>query len=176
MFLLFDYNLESLLQFILNAIYLRRFNLVNRIFLPITMANNCDREFWEEFFNLYRLHPCLWDSKSSDYLNRHKRNDAYNELVLKSKEKFTEANKDFATKKIHGFRCCFRRELKKVRGNKSGDGADDVYVPNLWYYDILSFIADSETPRIGKTNIQNIDNDLDEELDEHTEYSFKVSS
>jgi len=59
-----------------------------------------------------------------------------------------------------------------VRGNKSGDGADDVYVPNLWYYDILSFIADSETPRIGKTNILNIDYDDQE----HTENSFKVSS
>jgi hypothetical protein len=61
-------------------------------------------------------------------------------------------------RKIHSFRCCFRRELKRVLDSqKSETSADDVYVPNLWYYDLLSFIADSEIPRRGKSNIDNTD-------------------
>ncbi|KAG8328811.1 hypothetical protein J6590_101200 [Homalodisca vitripennis] len=81
------------------------------------------------------------------------RNDAYAELLEFCKEKYPTATKDFVLKKIHGLRCSFRRELKKVSQRKPGSSADDVSVPNLWYYELLSFIADSETPRQGKSSL-----------------------
>jgi hypothetical protein len=86
------------------------------------------------------------------------REHAYKELVTKCKEQFPTADKEFVMKKIHAFRCNFRRELKKViQSQKSGTSADDVYVPTLWYYDLLSFIADSEIPRRGKSNMDLVD-------------------
>ena len=61
-------------------------------------------------------------------------------------------------KKIHPFRCSFRRHLKKVIGSqKSSTPADDVYVPTLWHYDLLSFVADSEIPKRGKSNMDLVD-------------------
>lgn len=124
-----------------------------------------DRQFWEEFLNMYQLHTCLWNTKAKEYSDRNLRNEAYGELVNKCKEKFPNANKDFVVKKIHTMRCSFRRELKKVINSlKSGSATEEVYVPSLWYYDLLSFIADSEMPRKGTSNL-----DLDEEDDSGTE-------
>lgn len=114
-----------------------------------------DRIFWEEFINIYHLHTCLWNTKAKEYSDRNIKNQAYEELIKKCKEKFPNANKDFVVKKIHTMRCSFRRELKKVINSvRSGSGTDEVYVPSLWYYDMLSFIADSEMPRKGTSNIE----------------------
>lgn len=116
--------------------------------------SSLEREFWEEFLNMYKLHPCLWDCKSKDYANKDMRASAINDLVVKCKERYPDANQNFVTKKIHSFRCAFRRELKKVIASmKSGASSDDLYVPILWYYEILRFIADSEMPREGSSNL-----------------------
>jgi hypothetical protein len=40
---------------------------------------------------------------------------------------------------------------------KSDTSADDVYVSILWYYDLLSFIAFSEIPKRGKSNMNLVD-------------------
>lgn len=117
-----------------------------------TQGNN---KFWEEFINMYRQFPCLWDVKCKNYADRNLRNTAIEELVEKCKEVNHSANKDFVMKKIHNFRCGFRRELKKIKESKTtGASADDVYVPSLWYFDIMSFITDSETSRKGVETIE----------------------
>lgn len=77
------------------------------------MGSEGNREFWEEFINMYRQFPCLWDVKSKHYSDRNLRNTAIEELVKKCKEINNLANKDYVTKKIHNFRCGFRREQKK---------------------------------------------------------------
>ncbi|CAJ0963028.1 unnamed protein product [Ranitomeya imitator] len=42
----------------------------------------------------------------------------------------------------------YKKEVNKVeKSQKSGAGTDDVYVPNLWYYDLLAFTRDQEIPR-----------------------------
>ena len=84
-----------------------------------------DKEFWEEFINIYRLHECLWNNKIDAYADKNMRNVAYNELIQKCKEKYPDANKNFVTKKIHSLRCSFRREFKKIQLSKrSGISAD----------------------------------------------------
>ena len=93
-----------------------------------------DKEFSEEFINIYKLYECLWNNKIEAYANRNMHNAAYNELIEKCKEKYPTANKDFVTKKIHIMRCNFQREIKKVQiAERSGSTADDVYIPT-WYY------------------------------------------
>lgn len=128
-----------------------------------------EKEFLEQFINIYQLHPCIWDTKCKDYSNKHMRNDAYGELVEYSKTKYPNATKDFVIKKIHALRCSFRRELKKVLDSqrKTGSSADDVYVPTLWYYDLMSFIGECETPRQGKCT-------LDEQMDVQVSFKYFI--
>lgn len=98
------------------------------------------REFLTEFIDLYRQNECLWKIKSKDYSDKQKKNAAYNILVEKLKEVEPEANKDMIVKKINSMRTCFRKELKKYTTSlKTGSGTEDVYKPNLWYFDLLLF-------------------------------------
>ncbi|KAM4052223.1 GTPase IMAP family member GIMD1 isoform 2-T2 [Anomaloglossus baeobatrachus] len=47
-----------------------------------------------------------------------------------------------------GLRTVFKKELNKVEDSKHlGAGAEAVYVPRLWYYDVLMFTRDQELPR-----------------------------
>ena len=100
------------------------------------------QNFVTEFIELYRLLPCLWKVKSSDYFNKAKKQAAYEELLEVCKKIDKNADVDFVKAKIPSFRGSFRKELRKVRASKrSGAGEEEVYVPKLWYYDLLLFTA-----------------------------------
>lgn len=105
------------------------------------------RDFLTDFINLYRENPCLWKVKSKEYSDKHKKNAAYEILIEKLKEVDPAANKDAVIKRINSLRTCFRKELKKTRSAHSGMGTEDLYKPNLWYFDLLLFLIDQETPR-----------------------------
>lgn len=65
-------------------------------------------------------------------------------------------------------RTCFRKGLKKYNVSlKSGSGTEDVHKPNLWYFDLLLFLNDQETPRQGRDTITEHDN-----LDNLTIYTY----
>ena len=50
-------------------------------------------------------------------------------------------------KKIQNLRGCFRKEMRKVESSKTtGSGSDDIYEPNLWYFNLLLFTKDQEMP------------------------------
>ncbi|KAG5868434.1 hypothetical protein JTB14_029050 [Gonioctena quinquepunctata] len=73
---------------------------------------------------------------------------------------------DSVKKKINNLRCTFRKELKKLRKSKrSGEGSDNVYVPTLWYFNLM-FTTDQEEPR---TSISN-DTQSDEETEIECEF------
>ncbi|XP_069583110.1 nucleolin-like [Ranitomeya imitator] len=113
-----------------------------------------DQEFVRELIDMYRSLPCLWKIKSADYSNRYKKKAAYEKLVALYKqhhptEKVDENN---VRKKIQALRTVYKKELNKVeKSMKSGAGTDDVYVPKLWYYELLAFTRDQEIPRPSKT-------------------------
>ena len=111
-------------------------------------ATSADKVFWAEFIELYKEQPCLWKVKSIDYSDKGKRNAAYDILIEKLQEKDATATRDCVAKKINNLRSCFRKEIKKIDVSmKSGASGDDVYTPSLWYYDLLLFLKDQETPR-----------------------------
>ncbi|KAG5871300.1 hypothetical protein JTB14_030422 [Gonioctena quinquepunctata] len=111
--------------------------------------------------------PCLWKVKSKSYSNRHEKNKAYEKLLLFYKQTDPNATIDSVKKKINNLRCTFRKELKKLRKSKrSGEGSDNVYVPTLWYFNLLMFTADQEEPR---TSISN-DTQSDEETEIECEF------
>lgn len=116
-----------------------------------------DKIFWSEFIDLYRESPCLWKITTSDYSDRSKKTTAYDILAGKLKERDASATKDTVTKKINSLRSAFRKEYRKVISSQnSGVGADRIYRPSLWYYDMLLFLHDQEAPRQPVTHVQEV--------------------
>jgi hypothetical protein len=44
------------------------------------------KKFLEEFIEIYREQPCLWQVKSKDYSNKNKKNASYELLLNKLRE------------------------------------------------------------------------------------------
>ncbi|XP_044749099.1 uncharacterized protein LOC123309872 [Coccinella septempunctata] len=99
------------------------------------------REFLTEFIEMYKSFPCLWRIKSKEYMDRSKKKHAYNVLLTKLQEFEKSATRDTVKSKINTLRGGFRREYKKILESKR---SGEVYVPSLWYYDLLLFVKDQE--------------------------------
>ncbi|XP_073510767.1 uncharacterized protein [Phyllobates terribilis] len=107
-------------------------------------------EFVREMIDLYRSLPCLWQIKSTDYCNREKKREAYQQLIslFKRHGPNEKVDEELVKRKIQGLRTVYKKELNRVeKSKKSGTGTDEVYVPTLWYYDLLAFTRDQELPR-----------------------------
>lgn len=127
-------------------------------------------EFLRKFIDIYQLHPSLWKVKDRCYTNRDLRHKGYQELIEHYKTIDPSATQETVRNKINNLRSAFRKELKKVKkSKKTGSSAEDVYVPNLWYYHLLLFTADQEENRSAASTM---DSDEEEEETENEEVSF----
>ncbi|XP_063775193.1 lysophospholipase-like protein 1 isoform X1 [Pseudophryne corroboree] len=105
-------------------------------------------QFLKEFIDAYRSFPCLWNVKYSDYSNKQKRSKAYEKLVGLCKSVCPTANIQFVKHKIANLRTVFKKEFNKVQvSKKSAACVQDIYVPRLWYYDLLKFTIGQDLPR-----------------------------
>ncbi|PZC70968.1 hypothetical protein B5X24_HaOG214512 [Helicoverpa armigera] len=85
------------------------------------------KKILEDFIEIYRSNPCLWQIKNKDYHNRDKKEAAYKLLIEKLRIIEPDANKDVVVKKINNLRSNVRKEKKKYEQSlKSGASADDV--------------------------------------------------
>lgn len=110
-----------------------------------TACKTAERDFIRECIEVYRSQPALWNIKSKDYSNRQKKNDAYEVLLGKYKEKYPDATREDVTKKFNSLRTNFRKELKRINDSKrTGTSTDDVEEPTLWYFEEMSFLTDQE--------------------------------
>jgi hypothetical protein len=77
-------------------------------------------------------------------------------LVDKCQEIYPNCDERFVKTKIESMRSSFRREIRKVlqSKNKTGSAGDDVYEPNLRYYDLLLFTCDQEREMKGASSIR----------------------
>lgn len=117
-------------------------------------VRNWSHEFLREFIDIYRANTCLWRIKSREYSNRHLKEKSYAELVKKLKEINESATKEDVIKKINSIRGSFRKEYRKVQqSKKSGAGVEDIYKPNLWYYELVMFLKDEEEVKSSRSNI-----------------------
>ncbi|XP_066978518.1 uncharacterized protein [Macrobrachium rosenbergii] len=113
------------------------------------------REVLSDFIDLYQSFPCLWKIKSADYYNKHAKQIAQDKLVEKLKECDPNADRESCLRKINSLRASFRKEFKKVQASyKSGASTDDIYKPNLWYYEKLLFLKDQEMPGRSRSTIE----------------------
>ncbi|XP_017953148.2 uncharacterized protein LOC101731991 isoform X1 [Xenopus tropicalis] len=132
------------------------FDSCSPCFPQVTMEKFSNPEFLREFIELYQSFPCLWKVKSGDYMNRIKRDKAYAELISLCKSVCSSADLQYVKTKIANLRTVFKKEMNKVQASKkSGASADDIYVPRLWYYDLLVFTVDQEVARDSRSNFSN---------------------
>ncbi|XP_055852177.1 uncharacterized protein LOC129916338 [Episyrphus balteatus] len=109
------------------------------------MPSAINREFWIEFFELFKQFPEIWNVKSEKYKNRWLKQNAFASLLAKYQELDPNATEVILKKKINNLRSCYCRELKKVNNSlRSARGTEDIYKPSLWYYDKLDFLNDHE--------------------------------
>ncbi|KAG8314092.1 hypothetical protein J6590_100382 [Homalodisca vitripennis] len=132
--------------------------------------------FLSEFIELYRSFPFLSLVKSKEYSDRNKTDLAYVELVKKYKEFDPLADRNIVVKKIGGLRTVYKKELAKVkRSSKSGAGADDIYKPSLWYFDLLQFLDDQDSARPTRSTMDDHEDD-EEETQQETTSTIKGKS
>jgi hypothetical protein len=139
------------------------------------MTENSDTRFMSkgfltDFIEMYKQHPALWNTKSKDYYNKTLKNKGYNDLVTFCKTVYPFASREFVTKKIQNMRGCFRKELRKVEESlRSGVGADDIYEPRLWYFELLLFTKDQEVPVARTESRKSLSNEEEEGEEEEEE-------
>ncbi|XP_054260753.1 uncharacterized protein LOC128985353 [Macrosteles quadrilineatus] len=116
------------------------------------------RDFFIEFIELYKSFPCLWQIKHKDYSDRNKKDLAYVELINKYREVDPAADRAIVVKKINSFRTVYKKEVGKInRSLKSGAGANEVYKPKLWYFELLHFLNYIEPSRKSTSTIDESD-------------------
>lgn len=105
--------------------------------IPPPTVRNMSRELLEEFLIEYRNSPCLWKTKSGDYLNKELKAEAYRRLEAICQREHPDADRDFVWKKINSLRGSYRRERHRVNTKIN-------YVPQLWFYKWLHFTTEQE--------------------------------
>ena len=64
---------------------------------------------------------------------------------------YPDANKETVVLRISNLQGSWRKGNKKmISSQTSGAGENEIYEPSLFYFDALTFIADSENPRKGR--------------------------
>ncbi|XP_022216049.1 uncharacterized protein LOC111070057 isoform X2 [Drosophila obscura] len=113
----------------------------------------CDeKEVMEEFISCYRHFAALWDSSSSDYLSKTKKEPGYMELLKILRRINGECTVQDVKRKINSLRCCYRREIKKVQSSKYN------YRPRLWWFNLMDFLK----PVLNIGSPPHMDDSLDE--------------
>ncbi|XP_031760167.1 uncharacterized protein LOC100495603 isoform X2 [Xenopus tropicalis] len=143
----------------------------------IPPENYMSPDFLKEFIEMYRALPCLWKVKSTDYFNKQKKNRAYEKLVRLCKSVCPTANLEYVKHKIANLRTVFKKELKKVELSKrSGATGDNVYVPRLWYFELLKFTIEQDASGNATSNLGESEDiipcDVGEEEKRASEESF----
>ncbi|PIO30507.1 hypothetical protein AB205_0218010 [Aquarana catesbeiana] len=112
-----------------------------------------DQDFIPIFIDMFRELPCLWQVNHSHYKNQTKRKAALDQLLEIVKPVIPTADITYLKILIGGMRSTYLREHKKVQDFQRSGAADDIYVPRLWYYDRLHFLAGQNEPRPALSNL-----------------------
>ncbi|XP_062125812.1 uncharacterized protein LOC133838659 [Drosophila sulfurigaster albostrigata] len=110
------------------------------------------KQFLQDFIFSLENQPAVWHAKCEAYKNKNLRNKSWEVLLEKYKKIDEDATIDTVKKKVNSLRTSYRRELQKIRREKSGAGTDDVYQPSLWYFNDLCFLHDTESSVDGITS------------------------
>lgn len=91
------------------------------------------KRFILELIDVYGSLPALWDITCKDYSNRALKEQKYDILLKKFREKHPNGDKIQLKKKINGLRTNYRRELKRLRDQEKN--GESIETPNLYYFE-----------------------------------------
>lgn len=112
-----------------------------------------NRDLIEVMLSLYGQHENLYNVRHQDYLDRVKRSNSLFEIYERLKEVNPKVTVEGIKVKIHGMRSQYLREVNEVKASKrSGAGADDVYVPKLWWCSQMEFLRPHVNLRPSSSN------------------------
>ncbi|PIO10322.1 hypothetical protein AB205_0004490, partial [Aquarana catesbeiana] len=100
-----------------------------------------DYDFMSIFIDMFRELPCLWEINHPHYRNQTKRKAVLDQLLEIVKKVIPTADITYLKILIGGLRSTYVRERQKVQDSQRSGAADDIYVPRMWYYDRLHFLA-----------------------------------
>ncbi|PIO11668.1 hypothetical protein AB205_0157380 [Aquarana catesbeiana] len=106
-----------------------------------------DNDFMAIFIDMFRELSCLWEINHPHYRNQTKRKTALDQLLEIVKQVIPMADITYLKFLIDGLRSTYVREHQKVQNSQRSGAADDIYVPRMWYYDRLHFLAGQTEPR-----------------------------
>lgn len=113
------------------------------------------------------MRPHLYNIKHIDYRNKTKRLNGLREITDDFNETFvmSKVTLEDIRKKINGLRTQFTNEGNKIKKSfVSGAGADDVYIPTLWCYPLLSFLEEGTVATESRSSL-----DMEEQMDSQDE-------
>jgi len=105
---------------------------------------------------------CLYVTKSAEYHNRMKRDEAYQIICNRYKDITGQSlTTDIAKKKINNLRSQYLDHLNKIKHSKSsGASTDDIYKPTWWLFEDMSFLNPHTAQRKRESSITVSKNDL----------------
>ncbi|BFG01638.1 uncharacterized protein DMAD_01340 [Drosophila madeirensis] len=128
--------------------------MMNNSWTATTGILSDEKEVMEEFISCYRHFTALWDSSSSDYLSKTKKEPGYMELLKILRSINGECTLHDVKRKINSLRCCYRREIKKIESSKNN------YRPRLWWFNLMDFLK----PVLNLRSPPHMDDSLDETI------------
>ncbi|XP_011863271.1 PREDICTED: uncharacterized protein LOC105559523, partial [Vollenhovia emeryi] len=111
------------------------------------------KEAVQVLIDAYKDEPCLYQTRNPNYHNKTLRNEALNRICAMVNAIRPNTTEKDCSVKFYNLRNQFNSENAKVRTSmKSGIGSENVYRPNLWYYDALKFLEEHIIPRKSRTS------------------------
>lgn len=125
-----------------------------------------------DLIEVYRNNPCLWKKKDLDFKNKFKKDAALEECLHMYKTYDPNATIELVKRKLNTLKKGFQTEYTKVqKSGISGSGVGDVYVPKLWYYELMLFLrASPEASHFSSIAYEETIDDTEEYLDEVSKY------
>ncbi|XP_063386829.1 uncharacterized protein LOC134672800 [Cydia fagiglandana] len=137
------------------------------------MAKATEQEVIRAVIETYRNMPFLWKKDNEDYLNKAAREEGYKVLLDIYHNWDGDCTMQALKKKIENLRSNYFKEKKKVIASHKAGGR--VYVPNLWYFYLLTFLNKREANEDDDLPSQDpLDNDQNEQTSDNEETFVKI--
>ncbi|XP_014271380.1 uncharacterized protein [Halyomorpha halys] len=117
--------------------------------------NPREKKVMTAVLKVYRSHKFLWDPSHALYYNKKARNQGLNNVLAVYKELHPDATLKILKKKLENMRNTFNKEFKKVDESISSEQDENkVYVPKLWYFELMRFLGNIKLAKTGRDTLE----------------------
>lgn len=109
----------------------------------VSAVTSMEREFIKKYEEL----QLLWKRDDPNYVNKFKRNLAYDKLLVILRKLLPSANRYSVRQKINILRSVYRKEVKKFLQSKTITAEGELihtYKPTSWKFEAMKFLLDQD--------------------------------